>query len=109
MSLIESAATRLLQKRTLGVIAGYDELDPASADTPVPDYGNAFKTPLSKLRLGMPRAPFFATRFPLSRSNQSCFGESRAVMHALSQGYFEWRFTRRNLASLLNNLGPISD
>jgi hypothetical protein len=30
-------------------------------------------------------------------------------MHALSQGYFEWRFTRRNLASLLNNLGPISD
>jgi len=43
----------------LGVIAGYDELDPASADTPVPDYGSAFKTPLSKLRLGMPRAPFF--------------------------------------------------
>jgi aspartyl-tRNA(Asn)/glutamyl-tRNA(Gln) amidotransferase subunit A len=43
----------------LGVIAGYDELDPANADTPVPDYGSAFKTPVSKLRLGMPRASFF--------------------------------------------------
>jgi aspartyl-tRNA(Asn)/glutamyl-tRNA(Gln) amidotransferase subunit A len=43
----------------LGVIAGYDELDPASADTLVPDYWSAFKTPLSKLRLGMPRVPFF--------------------------------------------------
>ncbi len=43
----------------LGVIAGYDELDPASADTPVPDYASAFKTSVSKLRLGMPRAPFF--------------------------------------------------
>jgi len=43
----------------VGVIAGYDQLDPASADTPVPDYGSAFKAPVSKLRLGMPRAPFF--------------------------------------------------
>ena len=43
----------------LGVIAGYDELDPSSADTPVPDYSSAFKMQVSKLRLGVPRTPFF--------------------------------------------------
>jgi aspartyl-tRNA(Asn)/glutamyl-tRNA(Gln) amidotransferase subunit A len=43
----------------LSVIAGYDELDPTSAETAVPDYRGAFKRPVSKLRLGIPRAPFF--------------------------------------------------
>ena len=43
----------------LGVIAGYDELDPSSADTPVPDYSRGFKLQVSKLRLGVPRTPFF--------------------------------------------------
>ncbi len=43
----------------LGVIAGYDELDPSSAETPVPDYRSAFETQVSKLRLGIPQTPFF--------------------------------------------------
>jgi aspartyl-tRNA(Asn)/glutamyl-tRNA(Gln) amidotransferase subunit A len=43
----------------LGVIAGYDELDPSTADTPVPNYSSAFKMQTSKLRLGIPRTPFF--------------------------------------------------
>jgi aspartyl-tRNA(Asn)/glutamyl-tRNA(Gln) amidotransferase subunit A len=43
----------------LGVIAGYDELDPTTVDTPVPDYTRAFKMPVSKLRVGLPRAGFF--------------------------------------------------
>jgi aspartyl-tRNA(Asn)/glutamyl-tRNA(Gln) amidotransferase subunit A len=43
----------------LGVIAGYDELDPSTVDTPVPDYTSAFKMQASKLRLGVPRTPFF--------------------------------------------------
>jgi aspartyl-tRNA(Asn)/glutamyl-tRNA(Gln) amidotransferase subunit A len=43
----------------LGVIAGYDELDPSSAETPVPDYQCAFKMPVSKLRFGIPQTPFF--------------------------------------------------
>lgn len=43
----------------LGVIAGYDELDPSSAETPVPDYRSAFKTQVSKLRFGIPQTPFF--------------------------------------------------
>ena len=43
----------------LAVIAGYDKLDPNSADVPVTDYSRAIRTPTSKLRLGVPRAPFF--------------------------------------------------
>ncbi len=43
----------------LGVMAGYDQLDPASVDVPVPDYMLAFKMETSHLRLGVPRSPFF--------------------------------------------------
>ena len=43
----------------LSTIAGYDELDPTTVNVPVPDYGRAFKMPVSKLRIGIPRAGFF--------------------------------------------------
>ncbi len=43
----------------LGVIAGFDDLDPSTAETPIPDYSSAFKMQTSKLRLGTPRTPFF--------------------------------------------------
>lgn len=43
----------------LSAIAGYDERDPTTVDTPVPDYSRAFKTPAAKLRLGVARTPFF--------------------------------------------------
>jgi aspartyl-tRNA(Asn)/glutamyl-tRNA(Gln) amidotransferase subunit A len=43
----------------LAAIAGYDPLDPTSADAPVPDYGRAIRTPTSKLRVGVARSPFF--------------------------------------------------
>jgi aspartyl-tRNA(Asn)/glutamyl-tRNA(Gln) amidotransferase subunit A len=43
----------------LGIIAGYDETDPTTVESPVPDYSRALKLPVSKLRLGVPRTPFF--------------------------------------------------
>jgi aspartyl-tRNA(Asn)/glutamyl-tRNA(Gln) amidotransferase subunit A len=43
----------------LGVIAGYDPADPSSTDTPVPDFSHAFKMQAARLRLGVPRIPFF--------------------------------------------------
>jgi aspartyl-tRNA(Asn)/glutamyl-tRNA(Gln) amidotransferase subunit A len=43
----------------LGVIAGYDPMDPTTVDVPVPDYSQAFHMQVSKLRLGLPRAGFF--------------------------------------------------
>ncbi len=43
----------------LGIIAGYDEMDPTTVDTAVPDYSAAFKMRVSRLRVGLPRAGFF--------------------------------------------------
>jgi len=43
----------------LDVIAGYDEQDPSSADVPIPTYSSAFKSRASKLRLAIPRTPYF--------------------------------------------------
>lgn len=43
----------------LGVIAGYDEMDPTTVDVSVPDYNRSFGMQVSKLRVGLPRAGFF--------------------------------------------------
>jgi aspartyl-tRNA(Asn)/glutamyl-tRNA(Gln) amidotransferase subunit A len=43
----------------LRVIAGYDPLDPVSADVPTNDYSAAIRMPTSRLRVGVPRTPFF--------------------------------------------------
>ena len=43
----------------LDVIAGYDQMDPASAEAPVPEYTRALAMPVAKLRLGLPRTPYF--------------------------------------------------
>lgn len=43
----------------LGAIAGYDQSDPASVDAPLPDFSVALQMPTSKLRLGVPRVPYF--------------------------------------------------
>jgi aspartyl-tRNA(Asn)/glutamyl-tRNA(Gln) amidotransferase subunit A len=43
----------------LSVIAGFDQLDPTTVNVRVPDYTGALKMEISKLRLGVPRTPFF--------------------------------------------------
>lgn len=43
----------------LNVLAGYDKLDIASVEHAAEDYVTAMKQPVSGLRLGIPRAPFF--------------------------------------------------
>jgi aspartyl-tRNA(Asn)/glutamyl-tRNA(Gln) amidotransferase subunit A len=43
----------------LGVIAGFDALEPTSVDRSVPDYVRAARNRTARLRLGTPRAPFF--------------------------------------------------
>jgi aspartyl-tRNA(Asn)/glutamyl-tRNA(Gln) amidotransferase subunit A len=43
----------------LGVIAGFDALEPTSVDIPVPDYTRALRAPVRRLRVGIPRTPFF--------------------------------------------------
>jgi aspartyl-tRNA(Asn)/glutamyl-tRNA(Gln) amidotransferase subunit A len=48
----------------LGAIAGYDHQDPTTKDAPVPDYSRAITMRTTKLRLGIPRSPFFETLHP---------------------------------------------
>ena len=48
----------------LGVIAGFDEMDPTTIDMPVPEYTAPFKMRVSKLGLGLPRAGFFENLDP---------------------------------------------
>ena len=48
----------------LAAIAGYDELDPTTVNTPVPDYSRAFRSQTSNLRLGLPQSPFFDSLDP---------------------------------------------
>jgi aspartyl-tRNA(Asn)/glutamyl-tRNA(Gln) amidotransferase subunit A len=45
---------------TLGILAGYDPADPASADVPVADYLAGLDKGVSGLRVGIPRAFFHA-------------------------------------------------
>jgi aspartyl-tRNA(Asn)/glutamyl-tRNA(Gln) amidotransferase subunit A len=48
----------------LQAIAGYDPLDPASANEPVPDYARAIEMNTKKMRVGVARAPFFENLNP---------------------------------------------
>jgi aspartyl-tRNA(Asn)/glutamyl-tRNA(Gln) amidotransferase subunit A len=43
----------------LNTMAAYDKLDVASVEHPLEDYTQTMKQPVSKLRVGIPRAPFF--------------------------------------------------
>lgn len=43
----------------LNLLAGYDAQDPTTVNVAVPDYVHALRTPASKLRLGIPRRPFY--------------------------------------------------
>jgi aspartyl-tRNA(Asn)/glutamyl-tRNA(Gln) amidotransferase subunit A len=48
----------------LAAIAGYDPLDPASAEEPVPDYGRAIEMNTKRMRVGVARTPFFENLNP---------------------------------------------
>src|SRR5579871_6094223 len=43
----------------MNLLAGYDAADTASVNVPVPDYVRALRTPTTKLRIGLPRKPYY--------------------------------------------------
>jgi aspartyl-tRNA(Asn)/glutamyl-tRNA(Gln) amidotransferase subunit A len=64
----------------LQAIAGYDQLDPAAVDVPVPDYTRAFKLDAPKLRLGVPRSPFFENLDPeVAKAVETAIGVLRSI------------------------------
>jgi len=59
----------------MSVIAGYDRADPTTADVPVPDYMRALRAPTARLRLGLPRSPYFDNLDPdVERAVQDAIG-----------------------------------
>jgi aspartyl-tRNA(Asn)/glutamyl-tRNA(Gln) amidotransferase subunit A len=43
----------------MNLLAGYDAADTAAVNVPVPDYVRALRTPTAKLRVGIPRKPYY--------------------------------------------------
>ena len=59
----------------LGVMAGHDPGDPASADLPVPDYRSGLETGVAGLRIGVPRA-FYAAHPALTPEARDAIGRA---------------------------------
>jgi aspartyl-tRNA(Asn)/glutamyl-tRNA(Gln) amidotransferase subunit A len=64
----------------LAAIAGYDEHDPTSRNVPVSDYAAALRMRTSKLRVGIPRAPFYENLVPdVSRAVEAALAVLREI------------------------------
>jgi aspartyl-tRNA(Asn)/glutamyl-tRNA(Gln) amidotransferase subunit A len=70
----------------MNVIAGYDDLEPTSADTSVPDYTRAMKTSPSRLRLGIARRPFFDNLDPeVAKAVDAALGVLRKLTASVTE------------------------
>ncbi|HLI85290.1 MAG TPA: amidase [Bryobacteraceae bacterium] len=70
----------------LNLIAGYDPEDPTTADVPVPDYERALRAPAAKLRLGVPRKPFYDNLHPdVARAMDEAFGVLKRLTAGMSE------------------------
>ena len=65
----------------LQAIAGYDQEDPTTVDTPVPDYTAALRIDTSSMRLGVPRRVFFENLHP---EIESATTEALSVLRRLT-------------------------
>jgi aspartyl-tRNA(Asn)/glutamyl-tRNA(Gln) amidotransferase subunit A len=64
----------------LAAIAGYDPLDPTSVDVPVADYSRAIGMPVSTLRVGVARTPFFENLDPeVAKAVEAAIGVVRTL------------------------------
>jgi aspartyl-tRNA(Asn)/glutamyl-tRNA(Gln) amidotransferase subunit A len=68
----------------LNVIAGYDVLDPTTVDVPVADYTRGLKMSTAKLRIGVPRQPFFNNLDPdVAKAVEEAIGVIRKLTASL--------------------------
>jgi aspartyl-tRNA(Asn)/glutamyl-tRNA(Gln) amidotransferase subunit A len=69
----------------LSVIAGHDDRDPTSVDAPLADYSRAIRTPVSKLRVGVARTPFFDGLDPeVAKAVEAALGVLRKLTGGMS-------------------------
>ena len=69
----------------LQALAGFDPLDPCSADVPVPDYSSALSGSLEGVRIGVPRAYFFDAPELDAAVKQAALGAVDAMASAGAQ------------------------
>ena len=69
----------------LNVIAGYDPLDPTTAEVAVPDYTRALKMPVSKLRLGRPGAFFEGLHPEVAKAVDAAISVLRGLTASLGE------------------------
>ena len=84
----------------LDAIAGYDEADPTTDDTPVSHYARAITLPAARLRLGIVRTPFFDNLDP---DVQKTVQGAIEVLKKLTSGV---RDVKLPAANGLNLIGP---
>jgi len=73
----------------LGAIAGYDAMDPASADVTAPDYARAFAMDTAGLRLGIPRTPFYDNLDgEVGRAAETAIGVLRKMCRSVTEPAF---------------------
>jgi aspartyl-tRNA(Asn)/glutamyl-tRNA(Gln) amidotransferase subunit A len=64
----------------LAAIAGYDERDPTSRNLPISDYAAALRMRTSRMRVGIPRAPFYENLVPeVSRAVEAALAVLREI------------------------------
>ena len=63
----------------MNVIAGYDPLDPTTADVPVPDYTRALGAPTLQLRLGRPAAYWSNLHPEVERATTAALDQMRSL------------------------------
>jgi aspartyl-tRNA(Asn)/glutamyl-tRNA(Gln) amidotransferase subunit A len=67
----------------LQAIAGYDEKDPASADVPVPRFGDDLRRGVDGLRVGVPRENWFDEQKGTDRQTLALFGAALNTLESL--------------------------
>lgn len=64
----------------LGAIAGYDPHDPVSFRAPIPDYASALYRSPTRLRIGVPRTPYFDNLVPdVAAATEEALGVLRGL------------------------------
>lgn len=70
----------------LGAIAGHDALDTTTVDVPVPDDWGAFEMPVSALRLGIPKSPYFDGLDPeVAAAVETAIGVLRILLKSVAE------------------------
>ncbi|HEV2389007.1 MAG TPA: amidase [Candidatus Acidoferrales bacterium] len=70
----------------LGVVAGYDQLDPATVNVPAQDYASALGRETAGLRLGIPRSPFYENLDPrVADAVEEATGALRKITRSVTE------------------------